>query len=171
MVADLKKSNKLLLTIDRVSLAIETFLVTACLGAMVLIVLIQIFMRNFMDSGFVVGDPLVKHLVLWVTFIGAGLASKQGGHIKIDIAGRILPEKARPIAEALVSFFSSGICSVLVYGSYSFIMMEYESKTTFGMTEIPVWILELVIPVGFAIIALRFAFKGLSDLLGVMKPT
>ena len=163
------KQNKILAAIDKASFTLETFLVTICLGAMILIVLIQIFMRNVLDSGFMVGDPLVKHLVLWVTFIGAGLASKQGSHIRIDIAGRLLPEKAKPIVEILVSLFSSGICIILAVGSYRFLMMEYESKTTFGMTEIPVWILETVMPLGFGIIALRFVFRGLLNILKMVK--
>ncbi len=165
-----RKPNKLLHTLDKASLSLETFLVTFCLGAMVVIVLIQIFMRNFFDSGFMFGDQLVKHLVLWVTFIGAGLASKNDGHIRIDIAGRILPEKVKPIVEAMVNLFSSGICVVLTIGAYGFWIVEYESKTTFGMTRIPVWILELIIPIGFAVIALRFAFKGLSNVLKTASP-
>ncbi len=171
MSTDSSESNNLLGTIDKVAFTVETFLVTVCLGAMVVIVLIQIFMRNVMDSGFVVGDPLVKHLVLWVTFIGAGLASKQRGHIRIDIADKVLPEKAKAPVEALVCFFSTGICTILAIGSYGFVMMEYESKTSFGMTEIPVWILELVIPVGFAIIALRFFFGGVLNIAKAVKPT
>lgn len=159
MKAKTKQSNSLLRVLGKISLTLETSLVTICLGAMVVIVLIQIFMRNALDSGFVVGDPLVKHLVLWVTFLGAGLASKDGSHINIDLASRLLPQRMLPFVGAAINLFSAGICGVLVVASYRFLKMEHESQTTFGMTEIPVWILELIIPIGFALVAVRFAIK------------
>jgi TRAP-type C4-dicarboxylate transport system permease small subunit len=171
MSGQLSDSNRVLKALDKVTFTLETFLVTACLGAMVIIVLIQIFMRNAFDSGFLVGDSLVKHLVLWVTFLGAGLASKNRSHIKINIADKLLPDKAKSVVETIVDLFSAGICVILALASYNFVVMEYESETTFGITEIPVWILEVIIPVGFAIIALRFVFSAVWSVVHMMKPT
>jgi TRAP-type C4-dicarboxylate transport system permease small subunit len=170
MSAIFAKSKKALAAVDKVVFTLETFLVTICLGAMVVIVLAQIFMRNAMDSGFMVGDPLVKHLVLWITFIGACIASKQGVHITVDIASRLLPQKIKLPIEALVNFFSAGICAILTIGAYGFLMMEHQSHTMFGTTPIPVWILELIIPIGFAIITLRFVFKGLLNISKAINP-
>ena len=78
--ADSSGSNRVVKAVQRFISFLETVMVTVCLGAMVVIVLCQIFMRNVFDSGFVVGDPLVKHIVLWVTFIGASVAAKHGTH-------------------------------------------------------------------------------------------
>jgi TRAP-type C4-dicarboxylate transport system permease small subunit len=171
MSAPLSDSNRVLKALDKATFRLETFLVTACLGAMIIIVLIQIFMRNVFDSGFLVGDSLVKHLVLWVTFLGAGLASKNKSHIKINIVDKLLPDKVKPVLEAIVNLFSAGICAVLAHASYNFVIMELESGTTFGITEIPVWILEAIIPLGFGIIALRFLFSAAWCVVHMMKPT
>ena len=169
MSADTGTQNKLFKYLDKAAHIAETFLVTICLGAMVIIVLCQIFMRNFLDSGFVVGDPLVKHLVLWITFLGASLASKSSNHIRIDIANRFFPEKLKPAVQAVVDFFSTAICAILAIASYRFLMTEKEFGTSFGMTEIPVWILELIIPIGFAIIGLRFAINGIKKIVEMIK--
>jgi C4-dicarboxylate transporter DctQ subunit len=163
--------NRLLKFVGKATLALETFLVTTCLGAMVIIVLCQIFMRNVFDSGFVVGDSMVKHLVLWVTFLGAGLASKKRGHIRIDVADKLFTGRAKTFIEAVVTLFSSSICAILSHASYNFVMMEYESNQTFGMTDIPVWLLESIIPVGFAIIALRFFINFITAVKRTVKPT
>ncbi|MCP4196293.1 MAG: TRAP transporter small permease [Proteobacteria bacterium] len=171
MSAPLSDSNRVLKALDNAAFRLETFLVTACLGAMIIIVLIQIFMRNAFDSGFLVGDSLVKHLVLWVTFLGAGLASKNKSHIKINIADSLLPDKAKPVINTIVDLFSAAICGILAYASYSFVVMEFESGSTFGITEIPVWILEAIIPLGFGIIALRFVFDAARCVVHMMKPT
>lgn len=169
MNAKTDESNSILGFLDKATLKLETLLVSFCLGAMIVIVLCQIFMRNVFDSGFVLGDPLVKHLVLWITFLGAGLASRRDSHIKIDIADKVLPVKARPIVRALVDLFSAVICAILARASYGFLAMERESGTTFGVTEIPVWVLELIIPIGFAIVALRFAYGGVASVVKAVR--
>jgi len=89
---------------------IEKLAVAVCLGGMVVLVLIQIILRNFYNSGIVGSDSLVKHLVLWVGFLGAGLATREKSHIRIDIASKVLPPKARAIAQIFVDVFSITVC-------------------------------------------------------------
>ena len=159
------KSKNPLAVLDKAANKLEVLLVSLCLCAMIGIVLCQIFMRNAMDSGFVLGDSMVKHLVLWITFLGAGLAARKDSHIKIDIADRLLPFRIRRVVKTVVDLFSAFICGILVRASYSFLLMEKESQTTFGMSDIPVWYLESIIPIGFAIIALRFTINGLKNIV------
>jgi len=74
-------------TIDRVE---QTLLVTF-LGFMILIAFLQIVLRNFFNTGLSGGDPLLRNLVLWIGFIGATLATREGKHINIDVVSRWLP--------------------------------------------------------------------------------
>ena len=148
---------------------IEKIFVSTCLGGMVVLVLIQIILRNFYNSGIVGSDSLVKHLVLWVGFLGAGLATREKSHIRIDIASKILPDKIKKIAQILVDMFSVAICSGLVYAAYSFVSIEYGAGEVIPFLQIPVWIMELIIPVGFLIIALRFMLQLLSNISTLVK--
>lgn len=147
---------------------IEKIFVSTCLGGMVALVFIQIILRNFYNSGIVGSDSLVKHLVLWVGFLGAGLATREKSHIRIDIASKILPPGIKAVAQILVDIFSITVCMGLVYAAYSFVSIEYETGEVIPFLQIPVWIMELIIPVGFFIIALRFMaqlFANISTLL------
>lgn len=148
---------------------IERMLVSACLGSMVILVLLQILLRNFYNSGIVGSDSLVKHLVLWVGFLGAGLATKEKSHIRIDIASRILPKGIKAAAQILVDLFSVAICAGLVYAAYSFVSIEYEAGETIPFLQIPVWVMELIIPAGFLVIALRFLLQLLSNVSTLVK--
>ena len=148
---------------------IEKLAVAVCLGGMVVLVLIQIILRNFYNSGIVGSDSLVKHLVLWVGFLGAGLATREKSHIRIDIASKVLPPKARAIAQIFVDVFSITVCIGLVYAAYSFVSIEYETGEVMPFLEIPVWIMELIIPIGFLIIALRFIMQLLENISTLVK--
>ena len=69
---------------------------------MVVLAFLQVLLRNIFDQSFLWGDPLLRHLVLWVGFIGASLATREEKHINIDVLGRAL--KGRP--KLAVRFFT-----------------------------------------------------------------
>ena len=148
---------------------IEKFAVSFCLGGMVLLVLIQIILRNFYNSGIVGSDSLVKHLVLWVGFLGAGLATREKSHIRIDIASKVLPHRIKAVAQIFVDIFSITVCFGLVYAAYSFVSIEYEAGEAIPFLQIPVWVMELIIPAGFLVIALRFLLQLLSNISTLVK--
>ena len=73
---------------DEILGRVEKFLLAAMLSIMILLAFLQIILRNVFSSGISWGDPLVRYLVLWVGFIGASLASKEGKHITIEVFSR-----------------------------------------------------------------------------------
>ena len=84
--------------IDRLSGAlrfVENALLVALLSAMIALAAYQVVARNFFDTGILWGDALVRVLVLWVTFIGATIASRQDEHIRIDLLTRFIGERHR----------------------------------------------------------------------------
>jgi C4-dicarboxylate transporter DctQ subunit len=68
--------------IDRV----ETAIVVLFISAMLVIAFLQIFLRNVFTTGLTWGDLILRNLVLWIGFIGATLATREGKHINIDAA-------------------------------------------------------------------------------------
>lgn len=149
--------------------SVEKCLVALCLSGMVILVLVQIFLRNFFNSGIIGGDSIVKHLVLWVGFLGAGLATREASHIRIDVASKIFPDRVRPYLQLVVDLFSVTVCAILVYASYHFVAIEYEDKGTIPFYDIPVWIMEIIIPIGFLIITLRFGYQAVLNLQKILR--
>lgn len=131
----------------------DELLAATCLSAMILIVLAQIILRNVFQTGISGADSLVRHLVLWVVFLGAGIAAKDSSHIHIDFLPRFLSPGIKRFVDGIVGLFSICICFVLVYAAYSFVSVEYESGLHLALFNIPVWIAEVIIPAGYVIIA------------------
>ena len=148
---------------------IEEFLLSACLGLMVFMVLYQIILRNFFSTGVIGGDTFVRHMLLWVGFLGAGLATRKGVHIRIDIASKILSQKGLKVAQILTDIFSVIISSLLVYASYNFVKIAYESSDRLLFMNLPIWVMESIIPIGFLIMTLRFASKGIENFQRLVK--
>jgi len=142
---------------------IEQFFLVLLSGLMILIALLQIVLRNLFDTGLAWGDPLVRNLVLWVGFIAAALATREGKHINMEVFSRWVPPRGKVFIGTLTSLFSSLVCASLTYASLKFIRNEAQmGDLTF--LKIPSWIPELILPVTFGLMALRFGFHTLKNL-------
>ncbi|HPX50483.1 MAG TPA: TRAP transporter small permease [Deltaproteobacteria bacterium] len=144
---------------------IEEWLLVGFLGIMVSLVLIQIVLRNFFATGIMGGSEIVRHLVLWVAFLGAGVAAREGKHIRIDVAGRLLSPRFKCGTDVLTGIFSVVVCAILVYASLNFLLVDFESGMQIPFFNMPVWVLELIIPLGYLVITLRFALRTFRSLI------
>jgi C4-dicarboxylate transporter DctQ subunit len=141
----------------------EKALVAVMLSLMIVLALLQVLLRNAFATGISWGDPLVRNLVLWVGFIGATMATKEGKHINLDVVSRWIGEGRLWLVRALVHFLSVGICAILVYAALLFVANEARSGAV-TFLDVPMWVPELVIPVTFGLMTLRFGLAFLEAL-------
>lgn len=139
---------------------LDAILAVMCLSAMILVVLYQIVARNLFHTGMEGADVFVRHMVLWVVFFGASIATREDRHINIDLLPRFLSSKRERLAGLLVSVFSVGVAGVLSYASFEFVRLEMESGITLMPLGVPIWVAESIIPIGYATIAFHFAVNG-----------
>ncbi|MFH1139286.1 MAG: TRAP transporter small permease [Pseudomonadota bacterium] len=149
---------------------VEDGLLVGLLLLMIGLAVGQIVFRNILDGGFVWGDALVRQLVLWLCLIGAMIGSRQGKHINIDVVTRYLPGRARTACTAVVEFCAAIVCGVVLYHSLRFIKLEYaDGFIAFG--KVPTWVCESIIPLGFAVIGLRYLVLSLKNLNRTFRPS
>jgi C4-dicarboxylate transporter DctQ subunit len=153
--------------IDRV----EQTLIVTFLGFMILIAFLQIILRNFFSTGLDWGDQLLRNLVLWIGFIGATLATREGKHINIDVVSRWLPSLGKNIVILITHLFSFFVCCGLTYAALKFIKNEVQMENM-TFLNIPAWIPEMILPMTFGLMTFRFglrSFKNLSE-IGKTEP-
>lgn len=137
---------------------IITSVIVIALSAMVLIAFLQVVLRNFFASGISWADVTVRHLVLWIGFFGAMLATAQNRHITLDVFSRILPEKAKKYVQTLIDLGSTVVCFVLAYASYKFVASErLIGEELFA--GVPVWWGQVVVPMVFGLMGVMFAMS------------
>ena len=117
-------------------------------------------------------DPLVRHLVFFSSFLGGILATGKGTHIGIDLIGKMLESrnsvKLAKFIELLIAIVSVGTLIWLSVASVDFAKMElqYGKEVFWGIKS---GILVSVIPIGFACLAYRSFYIGLSALVTLGK--
>jgi TRAP-type C4-dicarboxylate transport system permease small subunit len=153
---------KTLKTIDSILNKIEGAVLIVLLLVMLFMAFGQVVLRNISSGGFVWGDVLLRHLVLWIGFLGAALATSGERHINIDILTRYLPERLKGAVAALSNIFAAVVCFLLFRASLTFIKFEITNYNTV-FNGIPSWYAQIIIPVGYGLLAFHFVVRAILD--------
>ena len=161
---------KLLKNLGRRLNLVEEIFISLLLLAMIFLAVLQIFMRILFDSGFVWADPLLRHLVLWAGMLGAALATKHGKHITIDIFSHFLPAQGALWLNLVLNLFAAVVCGFLTWAALLFIKNEIAFDSGRVLVGIPVWVLNLIFPLAFALMAGRFSAKVYDQSVTLLQP-
>lgn len=149
----------LLKRVKRLLQLLEDGLLVGMLSGMILMAAGQIVLRNLFDTGLFWADPALRMLVLWLTLLGAIAATRADRHIRIDLLSRFLRPRGKAIVQGINDLFSAMVCGLISWHAARFVYHEWQDGASlFG--GLPAWLGEIIIPIGFGIMALRF----LSDL-------
>jgi TRAP-type C4-dicarboxylate transport system permease small subunit len=153
---------KTLKTVDSILNKIEGAVLIVLLLVMLFMAFGQVVLRNISSGGFVWGDIVLRHLVLWIGFLGAALATSGERHINIDILTRYLPERLKGAVAALSNVFAAVVCFLLFRASLTFIKFEITNYNTV-FNGIPSWYAQIIIPVGYGLLAFHFVVRAILD--------
>lgn len=137
----------------------EDGLLALLLITMILLACAQILLRNAGGGSLLWADPTGRILLLWLGFLGALAAARKNRHIAIDIIGHYLPEKLKGMLARGVAIVTAIMCSLLAWHTARFVLFEWEAPTALVL-GIPSWVPPLIIPLSFALMALRYAIHS-----------
>jgi C4-dicarboxylate transporter DctM subunit len=127
---------------------LEDAIGSLALLVMVVLPLAEIVSRRVFARGIPGSGPIVQHLTLWVGFLGAAIAT-----------GTFIPRGTpRRTADVLAAGFGAMAASLLAWGGWQMTMIEREAGTNIG-AGIQAWVAQIVLPVTFALIAIRLVWR------------
>ncbi|MCY3970783.1 MAG: TRAP transporter large permease subunit [Acidobacteria bacterium] len=142
----------------RLAHRVEDGLSSVLLAAMVLLPLAEIVVRQT-GTGIPGALPFEQHLTLWVAFLGAALAAREGRLLALA-TGNLLPEgRFRAIAAVFTGGVSAMVATLLGRASLDLVQIEREGGIEMA-AGVPVWVGQAVMPVGFVMLALRLVWKS-----------
>jgi len=133
----------------------EDFLLVVLLSSMILLASTQILLRNLFEFGLVWADPLLRIMVLWLGMIGATVASRDNRHIHIDLISHFFSKTAYLLVQTFVGQFTSWVCLLVAWNGAHWVRLDFVDGLT-GILGIPAWALEIIIPITFALIGIRY---------------
>lgn len=139
--------------VARVSHCAEDGLAVASLGAMATLPVLEAVLRSTLGLGLPGSSGYVERLTLWVAYLGAMLASREGKHLAID-AHRLLPSTLRAPAAAMARFMTAAVAIGLAWASFEFVRSEMDVPILIG-GWLPEAASEIILPIAFGVVALR----------------
>ena len=147
----------------RVTSLIEDALLVVILAAMVALSATQIILRNLFDSAILWADPILRVAVLWVGMIGAMVATRGDKQITVDAVSRFLPGRWKARTRVVTDVFTAVVSAVVAWQAYRLVLDDRAAGVT-TIAFLPVWIFEVILPVAFAVIAVRYLLFAIINL-------
>jgi tripartite ATP-independent transporter DctM subunit len=159
----------------------EQSAVSFLLLGMAAVPVVELVRRNVWGVGLAAEMEYLQHGTLFLAFVGGLLAARSGRHLKMIAIEAVLPARVRQAIDFGVSMIAALVCFCLAWASLQLVIAEAPplpaswQETLPGWIEtwfpmlyahgsltqvggwLPVWIAELIMPVGFLGMALRFA--------------
>ena len=131
----------------------------------------QIINRQLLDGSFSLSwaDELVKIIVLWLAMIGSVAAARDNKHIRIDLITHVLSGPVVAWSKVIVDLFAAAVCAVIGWNAYRLIREEMSWGDTI-FTDVPLWMLHVIVPLAFLLLSYQFLVRTGKLLLGIFRP-
>lgn len=137
----------------------DAILAGGALALMLIIPVVEIFLRPLFGRGIENAPVLVQHLGLVLAMFGA-LVAERGGHLTSLGAGLAAAEhpQLRRFAQVFAGASSALICGLLARASWTFVASEMEAPRALAY-GIPGWIIQAAMPAGFILLGLKIGSR------------
>jgi len=94
------------------------FLIVAMLFAMVVMVFGNVLMRYVFDTGITVSEEMSRYCFIWLTYLGAMVAMREGGHLGMDTLVKVLPVTGKKVCLFLSEVLMLMCNGMFLWGTY-----------------------------------------------------
>jgi C4-dicarboxylate transporter DctQ subunit len=141
--------------IDRLSdvLAALAAVLFAAVGGMILF---EVVARYVFNAPTIWAEELSRFAQLWATYLAAAAVLRHRELIRITLVTGRLGPRARRAAEVFALAFIAAVCLVLIrYGAAIAWDSIVRGRSSATMLDVPQWLTEVCIPVGFALVLVQ----------------
>ena len=161
------KQNAFLAVLDSIDQGLGWFERTIIASSVLLMALLM--------SAHVIGNLLFNHgipgtyeitemLIVIITFVGVGYAARHARHIRMSALYDILNERWRKILLIIISVGTATLMFYFAYKSAQYDLALYTRGRTSSALQIPMWVVNLALPVGFTLAGIQYVLTTIRNL-------
>jgi C4-dicarboxylate transporter, DctM subunit len=135
------------------------------LGAMMGLPVLEIILRTFFNTGISGSIMIVQHLTLIVGMLGGAIAAREGRLLALSPAQTLLKGRWKLAAQLFSHSCGATISLFLCAASYTYVK-DIRPLGKILVYGIPIWIIQLILPIGFGVIALRLVWHASDKIWG-----
>jgi tripartite ATP-independent transporter DctM subunit len=142
----------------------EDSFITLALGALTILPLLEIVLRRFLHRGISGATSIEQHLTLVISLLGGMLAARDRRLLSLSTLTQFLKGRWQTFARVYSSAVAGVIGVFLCVAAAQLVVSEKDTGQMLAY-RIPIWAVQLIMPIGFAVIALRLLWRA-SDRWG-----
>ncbi|MHA7883441.1 TRAP transporter small permease [Nitratireductor rhodophyticola] len=147
-------------TFERYFVALNKWALVLLLGAMAVIVFANVSLRYLTNFSITWSEEVARYLMIWMTFIGAGLALRTGGHVAVGNFQEMLGPNGQRAIRVLI------LCLLLAFFSIMIWMgLNYMDRARFQLTpatRVSFSYIYAAMPIGFGLLIVHLLLVARS---------
>ncbi|MEW5815675.1 MAG: TRAP transporter large permease subunit [Spirochaetota bacterium] len=133
---------------------VENVLAIVLLCLLPLFPVLELLIRRIFKTGIPGSSDYVFHIVLWITFLGSMITSRENKHLALVASLDLIKNPLNRWLRTFNALVSTSITVAFFFSSLSFILIRFSGDNMVGI--FPVQLVTVIMPAGFAVIAYRF---------------
>ena len=143
-------------TFEKALMAANRWALIVLLALMSVIIFTNVIVRYFTDQSIPWAEEVARHMMIWLTFLGAGPVLRYGGHLAVENLQDSVP---RPVAIALRVVIAALLMAFFVFMIWwGLLYMERTQFQSTAATQIPFSYIYAAMPVGGVLLIVHFLF-------------
>ena len=139
----------------------ENTIAVILLVVMTAAIFLQVVSRTF-DYSIAWTEELARYCFIWLVYIGISFAVAKNSHIKIEAIAMLIDEKEKKYLSLFSDFVFLAFSVVILFKSTQMVANLYYLGQTSPALGLPMWIVYLAGPVGFALTSIRLIQQMVS---------
>lgn len=150
-------------TFERYFLATNRWALILLLAAMSVIIFTNVALRYLTDESIQWAEEVSRHMMIWLTFLGAGPVLRYGGHIAVENLQDALPRAGAIALRGLIALLVLGFAVFMIW--YGVLYVERAQYQTTAATQISFAWIYAAMPIGGLLLLIHAALIGRGYLL------
>ena len=142
--------------VERALVACNRWVLIVLLLTMACIVFANVVLRYTTGDSIVWAEEVARHMMIWVTFLGAGLVLRFGGHVAIDNLHRSVSTRKAQAMRGFVVLILAIFFAVMTVTSSQYVYATRFQTT--AATDVSMAWIYLAMPVGFVLMLVHLLF-------------
>jgi TRAP-type C4-dicarboxylate transport system permease small subunit len=137
---------------------LERFVASALILILTVFVVLDVGSREIFEAGIPWAQKGAVYLMIWAGFLGAVLVTQKVEHLRPEIADKFWTGKLKPFYLRAHNFIVFCFCASMAYYSALYVLESREFGDRNVIIDMPMWLLQLVIPYAFTSMSLRYLY-------------
>lgn len=127
----------------------------------------EVLARYFFTAPTIWAAELSQLALIWGTLLAMAWLLQAKRHIAVDALVELLTPVYRRFTEALAMLCVAAFSALVAWKGWEIFLDSFErGRTTGSMLDLPTWVSELAVPVGFALLFLQAVIEAYRSLTG-----